>query len=124
MKYILLSLLFILQGCANNFMDVIIKDNDKIHNLSIKEKNGLYITSKNYTFSNHSNIEIQFHTVTPSMIKEFEEQYNLTLKEVLIIGDYVYSHTHNSILTLIEYISQDNNVKKVTPMFDSTLQKY
>ena len=125
MKTILIiSMVFLLNACASNLENITIKQNNQTKSIELINKNGNYTTSNNYTFDNNSKIAIKFNTISPDMINDFEIRHNLKLEQILIIGDYIYSHKSKDILNLIDIISSENNVKTVIPLWIQTVRAY
>ena len=123
MKTILIiSMVFLLNACASNFQNYIIKQNNHIKNIKIKKEESKYTTSNNYTFDNNSYIVVRFNEIAPDLINDFEIRHNLQLKQILIIGDYIYSHKSDNILNLIDIIAFEDNVKTVTPLWEQIIK--
>ncbi len=122
-KLIIIIALF-LNGCASDFINYTIKQNDGTKQILVKQIDNQYITSKNYTFTNSSKIAIRFNQITPELINEFEARYNLQLEQILIIGDYIYSHNSDNILDLIQLIANEENVKQIVPLWKKTIKVY
>jgi hypothetical protein len=122
----LLTTILITNSFANNFKEYIIKNSNKIVKIQVKEENNQLITSNDYIFNNSSTIQIRFNNITPNIIKEFEKRYNLKLKNVLVIGDYIYKHNSKDILKLIEEIvnNQDDNIIHVKPSWAIPMMMY
>ena len=122
----LLTTILITNSFANNFKEYIIKNSNKIVKIQVKEENNQLITSNGYIFNNSSTIQIRFNNITPNIIKEFEKRYNLKLKNVLVIGDYIYKHNSKDILKLIEEIvnNQDDNIIHVKPSWAIPMMMY
>ena len=122
----LLTTILITNSFANNFKEYIIKNSNKIVKIQVKEENNQLTTSNDYIFNNSSTIQIRFNNITPNIIKEFEKRYNLKLKNVLVIGDYIYKHNSKDILKLIEEIvnNQDDNIIHVKPSWAIPMMMY
>ena len=119
-----LSILFVTSIFSNDFYKFSIKDNGKIKNILVKDIGSNYITSKNYSFKDSSNILIKFENISPEFINSFETKYGLELKKVLIIGDYIYTHKSGDILQLINNISNEENIKTVKPLWTISVKTY
>lgn len=125
MKILTILIALFFSACASDFVQVNMKQNDKIKNINIKQIGDKFITSKNYSFTNKSNISIRFNSITPELISAFESKYNLELQSILIIGDYIYSHTSDDIVSMIEEISKENdNIQTITPLWQKSANKY
>jgi hypothetical protein len=123
-KIFIISIALLLNACASDFQNYIIKQNNNIKSIKIKKVEDNYITSNNYAFKNNSKIAIRFNEISPDTIKEFEIRHNLKLEQILIIGDYIYSHKSNDILTLIKLITDENNVKQIVPLWNKSINFY
>ena len=124
MKYIIIISILTFNITANDFKSHIIKYNNKLKVIKAKIYNNKIITSQKYSFTNSSNLQIKFNKITPDIIKDFEQNYNLRLVEVLVIGDYIYSHNSNDILNLIKQISSNENIKSIKPLWSIPFRKY
>jgi hypothetical protein len=113
MKILTILIAFLLNACATNF-----------NNYSVKKVGDEYITSHNYTFTNNTKIVIKFKKITPELINEFESKYNLQLNQILIIGDYIYSHNSDNIIELMKLIENDGNVKSMIPLWEKSVNLY
>jgi hypothetical protein len=119
MKSIFFMMIFILSGCANNTFTYNIKQNDQIKQIEVTKNQNNYLTKNNFSFQNSSYISIQFKDIVPQDITNFETKYGLELKQILIIGDYIYQHNSSDIMNLIENIIQDNpNVQSIKPLWN------
>jgi hypothetical protein len=120
---ILVALFF--SACASDFAQFNIKQNGKIKNINVKSSNDSFLTSKNYSFTNKSNLSIRFKNISPELIQEFENRYDLKLQSILIIGDYIYSHNSEDIIALIEDIlNESDNIHTITPLWQKSANRY
>ncbi len=122
MTKIAILIILALSIYANDFTQFTIKQQNKIKNILIKKVDNTYLTSQKYIFSNNTHIVIRFNTIVPNEIDDFETQYGLTLKEILITGDYIYSHNRSDILDLIQLIINNDNIKKIKPMWSKSIK--
>lgn len=109
-----MRLVFIILLLVVNSIAFDIKLNNNVKNIDYEFINGEYVTSENYSFNDTSSILIKFNEETPSLINQFESEYNLRLEKVLIIGYYVYKIDSNIIET-ISNISKEQNINSVKP---------
>jgi len=119
MRYFLILMIFITQIFAFN-----IKDNGAMKSIKYNYNDGIYTTLDGLIFKDNSNILVEFYKQTPALIKEFEEQYDLELQEVLVIGYYVYKLKNGNILEALSSISNHSNVKTVKPNWAQKVELY
>lgn len=122
-KLMIIIALF-LNGCASDFINQNIKQDNRIKSIQTKQVNDNYTTLQGYIFTNNSKISIKFNQVTPELINEFETRYNLHLERILIVGDYIYSHNSDNIFDLIGLISNEDNVKQIVPLWKKPVKTY
>ena len=124
MKKLILIVALFLNGCASNFVNYNIKQNDKVKQIQVSQNGENYVTSKKYSFKNNTNLVIKFKTITPELINDFETTYNLQLVKIMITGGYIYSHNSTNILETIEVIVSEENVLSVSPLWKKSITLY
>jgi hypothetical protein len=97
-----------------------IKENNKLKTMYLQPTQTGFMVDDNFIFNNNNNLQIKFNQVTPELVKMFELKYNLELKEVMVIGIYIYKHNSDDIATLIEDILTEDNIKTIKPLWTST----
>lgn len=116
-------LLFVFLGVSTLF-SFEIKINDILKTVEYKYENEEYITSQNLSFTNSSNLMIKFKVITPELINEFENRYELELISVLVSGYYVYKVGEGrSIDTLSAILVDDSNIYTLVPAWKTKVQK-
>jgi hypothetical protein len=121
-KLILTTILFTNLVFAQN---VIIKSNNTIKSIPAKIDNDIYIVEKAIQyikyFNADSNLIIKFNTIEPELINNFEESNMISNIKILANGEFIYSINNNEIISLLESLSNDTNVKSVTPIINTTI---
>jgi hypothetical protein len=92
--------------------------------ITIKEKNRIKIVNDTqYEYDNK--LQIKFKKITPMIVNDFEKRYSLKLKQILVIGDYIYITDTNNILEIIKtIIKDDSNIYSIKPLWSKKRKKY
>lgn len=117
MRFILVLIMLF----GNTFAFEIKEENKKI-NISYEILDGKYLTSNKYIFDDNTDIMIKFKKVTPQLISDFENRYNLELQEVLVIGFYRYK-INSDLLGVLSNLIEEDNIQTVKPNWKKTMQK-
>ncbi|DAB30051.1 MAG TPA: hypothetical protein CFH84_06135 [Sulfurimonas sp. UBA12504] len=70
-----------------------------------------------FQYQNTSDILVEFYEVTPLLVSSFEEKYHLKLKQIMVIGYYIYEKD-GEINEIVKQIANEANVKTVKPNFE------
>jgi len=119
MKTLLLAFfIFCFVFTISNGIEFTIKQDNKTKTIDATQTQSGFMAG-GFVFDNNAYLQVEFNEITPQKVKEFESKYNLELKQVMVIGAYIYKH-NSDIFLLLDEISKEKNIKSAKPLWANT----